>query len=147
MWREPQWGKLAILFVFTSITSLWPILEQLYGSHLELSARTYIEAWHNVEQFHSRKKKGRRTILGDQVKVIEAQTKAIHQYKENFRRHEEYFRQINSQLDQIIESQITYFQKLQMCAPINYSTQPTQRESVWDNEDTFGQNDKVTFEL
>ena len=34
-----------------------------------------------------------------------------------------------------------------MCAPINYSTQPTQRESVWDDEDTFGQNDKVTFEL
>ena len=34
------------------------------------------------------------------------------------------------QADQIAEIQHTCFQKLQMCAPMNYSTQPAQGESI-----------------
>ena len=34
-----------------------------------------------------------------------------------------------------------------MCAPMNCSMQPTQGESVWDDEITFSEDDKVTFEL
>ena len=38
-------------------------------------------------------------------------------------------------------------QKLQMYAPMIFSTQLAQEESVWDDEITFSENDKVTFEL
>ena len=34
-----------------------------------------------------------------------------------------------------------------MCTPIDCLNQESQRESVWDDEDTFGQNDEVTFKL
>ena len=34
-----------------------------------------------------------------------------------------------------------------MCAPMNFSMQLAQGESVWDDEITFSEDDKVTFEL
>ena len=43
--------------------------------------------------------------------------------------------------------QYTCFQKLQICAPMNFSTQLAQGESVSDDEITFSEDDKVTFEL
>ena len=34
-----------------------------------------------------------------------------------------------------------------MCTPIDCSKQEVQGESMWDDENTFGHNDIVTFEL
>ena len=71
---------------------------------------------------------------------IQAQIKVMAEQKEALMR-------LKLQADQIAEIQHTCFQKLQMCAPMNFSTQLAQGESVWDDEITFSEDDKVTFEL
>ena len=47
----------------------------------------------------------------------------------------------------MIEIQKTRLQKLQMCSLMDCSKQEAQGDSVQDDEDTFSQNDEVTFEL
>ena len=71
---------------------------------------------------------------------IQEQLKVIAEKKEALMR-------LKLQADQIAEIQHTCFQKLQMCVPMNFSTQLAQKESVWDDEITFSEDDKVTFEL
>ena len=93
-------------------------------------------------------KKIKEKYLANKLKqFIQAQDKINQRYEESFMRHEEHFMQINSKLDQIVESQFTCFQKLQMCTPMDCLKKKAQGESVWDDENTFGQNNEVTFEL
>ena len=71
---------------------------------------------------------------------IQAQIKVMAEQKEALMR-------LKLQADQNTKIQHTCFQKLQIYAPINFSMQLAQEESVWDDEITFSEDDKVTFEL